>query len=649
MTRLMAVLLTLLANLSQAAEEPNLVANPGFETPAADGKPIGWSLPAGYAASTEQPRSGSTCLKYTNTDPEVYRLCTQSVRLQPGLQYELSAWVRTAGVEGKESGATICAEWSGDGKYLGGTYPGGFSGTNDTWREIRTLVGPVPAAATSFNITCYLRRGMTGTAWFDDVSLTRYRPPLLAGLDTNAYRNLVAGGMVTVRSGLNLAPNDVTAEQVTAELAVLDAQGRPAHRAGAPQVTSEAVTWQLDASGWAPGDYQLRARVKAGELSDEATAKLSRVTSLADRKAWIDQRQRLILDGEPFFPLGTYWSAVNPADVELYAKSPFNCLMPYNGASREMLDLLDAKGLKIIYSVKDLYHGTTHSPKELQSVEDERQAIEKVVAEKGDHPAIMAWYINDELPQTMLPQLTAHRDWMEELDPGRPTWVVLYQVNQVRHYLPTFDVIGTDPYPIPSRPASMALDWTRQTREAVFGNRAVWQVPQIFDWATYHDDREQRPPTYAEMRSMAWSCIAAGANGLVFYSFFDLQRMDKTKEQGGRAKVREPFDERWAEVCRMAQQIKDQTPILLAAEPAPGFTLTGPEEVACRVWRKDGVTWLLAVNAAVGPAEATVTFDEGFKTAVEVLPEEDGSVAVTGKVVKLTFPGLGVQMVRLAN
>ena len=646
MKNMTCLLLTLIALPAFAVDDPNLVTNPGFEALGDNGQPADWSMPGGYTLSDEQPHSGAHCLKYVNTDEQQYHLSSTPVALEPGLQYEMSAWVRTEDVAGSGDGATVCVEWYGDDRYLGGSYPSGYKGTNEEWKQVHVITGPVPPGATRYTLHCYFRKGFTGTAWFDDVTLKRYRPPLVGHVITDAYRNTVAGGTITVHVGLNLKPNLLTVDQVQASLAIVDQAGKLT-MAGAPVLTEDSATWTIDGAKLPVGQYTLQVSAQAGGQTSDSTATLQKVATMADRKAWIDEHERLILDSQPFFPLGTYWSAVKPDDVERYAKSPFNCLMPYGGASLEMLDLLDSKDLKLIYTIKDLYHGTNYAPKDIQTVEDERAAIEKVVAEKGDHPAIIAWYINDEMPLTMLEQLTAHRDWLEELDPGRPTWVVLYQVDQVRGYLPTFDVIGTDPYPIPSRPASTALTYARKTNEAVFGSRAVWMVPQIFDWASYHAEREQHPPSYAEMRSMAWSCIAAGANGLIFYSYFDLWKMDKAVEDGGKAKVREPFDERWADVCRMAQEIAANIPVLLAAETTPEYQLNAPDDVACRVWSKDGEVWLLAVNAGTETAQATVTWDRKFSTAEDVLPDQDGNVAVVDRVTTLGLPGLGVKLVRL--
>ena len=167
----------------------------------------------------------------------------------------------------------------------------------------------------------------------------------------------------------------------------------------------------------------------------------------------------------------------------------------------------------------------------------------------------------------MLDRLAARRELLEELDPGHPTWVVLYQVDEVRQYLPSFHAIGTDPYPIPARPVALAGQWTRKTVDGVCGARPVWMVPQVFNWANYKKTPEEkaqhRAPTLDEMRSMAWQCIAEGANGLVFYSWFDLHKDATT-----------PFDEPRARVKQLAAGIAPLTPVLLSLDADPAFLTT---------------------------------------------------------------------------
>ena len=113
----------------------------------------------------------------------------------------------------------------------------------------------------------------------------------------------------------------------------------------------------------------------------------------------------------------------------------------------------------------------------------------------------------------------------------------------------------------------MALEWTRVTRDQCYGVRPMWQVPQVFDWAGYKKgpDRDQyRAPTLDEMRAMAWQCIAAGANGLIFYSYFDLYKMDK----------KDSFEKRWKECLRNGRdEIKRYIPVLLSIEPCAAAQL----------------------------------------------------------------------------
>jgi hypothetical protein len=433
---------------------------------------------------------------------------------------------------------------------------------------------------------------MTGKAWFDDVSLQEFLPPLLEGVTTDRYRGAYVGGTATIVAGLTLDQQRLAPGDVTVTATVRDATGATVMKTEAQSIEPRQARIALATDSLAVGthDVEVSVRTRSGGRAESLALRLTRLAKEPARKVWIDPHGRTIVDGAPFFPLGAYWSGITPERLKIYAASPFNCLMPYGRPTAEQMDLAHGHGLKVIYSIKDYYAGTRWAPPFIKEEADERPAVEAAVSAFRQHPALLAWYINDELPVDMLERLNRRQSWMEELDPDHPTWVVLYQVADVRRYLGSFDVIGTDPYPIPQLPASRALEWTRQTRTATFGRRAVWQVPQIFDWASYKEGAERdayRPPTLLEMRSMAWQCIAAGANGLVFYSWFDLWKMND----------RTPFARRWGEVNTMAGEIARLIPVLLSADPVPPVSVSGPEDVARRCWGQRGDAWLLLVNS----------------------------------------------------
>jgi hypothetical protein len=613
-TATLVLTLVLIASTACHAETigPNLVRNPSFEQLGEHGWPVGWEKePPVYSPTDEIARTGERCLKWQNDDPDRYVLLSQEVPAEPGRRYEFEVWVRTEDLQGGGSGATTCMQWSdADGDFLGGTWPAGVKGDTLEWTRIRAVSDRVPDDAATVTVLCYVRKDMTGTAWFDDCSVRQYRGPLLETMTTNLYRGRTTGGIVEVHAGVNLQDYDYAPRDVRATLAVRSADGNVVRTVRPDSRSVSELTFSFATRSLPMGEYDLvlQAGTADGELSGELTTQMRRTDHAPDYHAYIDEHQRLIVDGQPVFPLGTYWNRLPDYEtslveqhLDIYADSAFNCLMPYDSwdIDEGQLDACHERGISVIFSVKSFYAGR-HG---LRTREDARQRIEEYVTRFGDHPAIIAWYINDELPLSMYDQLRAHQLWMEELDPTRPTWSVTHRIGQITEHLGTFDVIGTDPYPIPHRTVALPLRWTRRTVQDTLNLKPVWMVPQIFNWASYHRDETEnyRPPTLEEMRSMAWQCIAGGANGLVFYSWMDLWRVE---QRGG-----ESFDERWAEVRQMAAEIDRFVPLLLSVEPAmQPRRVEAPETVGWRVYGQDRQTFLVAVNADREPVTATFEF-----------------------------------------
>lgn len=587
---------------SQETTGPNLVQNPGFEVGGEGGLPADWSGSTSvYSRVTAPVHAGEGALQFVNADPEHYALCSQVLPLEPGKAYAFGVWVKTEDIQGSDTGATICLEWYGaDGAYLGGSYPPGVTGTSD-WTQVRGISGRVPSGATRCSVTCYVRKGMTGKAWFDDVEVRQWLAPVT--LETMLlkpnYRGLVMPGerQAEYRARVSFGDSGLRPEDVYLRADLLPEGSERSLRYEVAAVTGESTRAGFSLQGIAAGDYVLRlalVRRSDAKVLQQHTWRLRLLTERPDLASYIGPDNNLWVkqaDGDyaPFFPLGMYWSGLNEEQLRTYADSAFNCLMPYGGGTQEQLDLAHELGLKVIYSVKDAYFGSTWCPAEIKSEADERPFIESKVTQFRDHPALLAWYLNDELSLEYLPRLEAHQRWLEELDPHHPTWVVLYQVAQVSQYARTFDAIGTDPYPIPQYSSRRAADWTRQTVQAVGEARPVWMVPQVFNWATYRSDPQEkaqlRPPTLAEMQSMAWQCLVHGARGLIFYSFFDLVRDE-----------RYPFDERWPQVKQLAAEIKPWTELLLTGDRRTDISAREREWLHWTTRTQGGVTYLFVVN-----------------------------------------------------
>jgi len=334
----------------------------------------------------------------------------------------------------------------------------------------------------------------------------------------------------------------------------------------------------------------------------------------------IDEDGRAIVGGKPFLPVGLYLSDISKEDIGRLAASPFNCCMPYNSTGlkldpsvpgtvetiRGVLDGCNAKGLKIIFSIKDIFAGTKWETLEFGGARGEDAVVEKLVTAFRGHPALLAWYVNDELPTTMLDRLVARRRLVNRLDPWHPTWAVLYQYEELPAYGPTCDVLGVDPYPIrDAKSRDMAL--VSQAMEAAqraagtTSGMALWMVPQAFSWGSYDaPDRKamlarNRYPTEKELRAMVLLAALKGARGFVFYSYFDLFR-PQTKPD---------FERRWAEICRVGKVLRGLEPWLLSAgPPKPVVMEPGKGKVEAASFT-DSSGRRCVIVAGIGPGESS--------------------------------------------
>lgn len=616
MNRLLISLTCWIGVLSLQAEE-NVVLNSGFEACSAAGNVLHWSerKPV-YRFCEGTGRNQSRGLVFENTDPHFYSFPAQTLSIPTGCCYAFEVWVKAEQLAGDESGATICMEWSdAQGKFIGGAYAEGLRDTAGNWVRVHGATRVIPTNAVRITVAPYVRKGMTGKAWFDDIRVYRHYPPLVTSLIASTYRNTATNQPITFFAGLTLQQSGLQPREIEGAFLLLNEKtGATVLKRSPDQLSANHAAVTLPADAVSEGTYTavFCATTRMPPITTHAqTTTLYRVKTLPQRKVWVDAHRRLIVNGQPFFPLGMYWSSVTPDLIATYRTGPFNCLMPYGAPNRLLMDQLHTNNLKVIYSIKDLYSGTRWAPQNVRTEADETAVVTRIVTEMKDHPALLAWYTNDELPATMEPRLAARQRLLERLDHDHPTWIVLYQYDDVRAYLRSFDIVGTDPYPIPEKPLTEALIWARTTREQSFNVRPIWQVPQAFDWAAYRKGDEQknaRAPSRAELRAMSWMSIAAGANGLIYYSFFDLFKMQH----------KDPFEKRWADICAVAEEIQRYIPLILSVEPVPSYSVTGSKACEIRVWRQGNDLYILGASANLQTDTVALTFAAPIAT-VETL------------------------------
>lgn len=581
----------------------NMLANPAFEDGSVGAEVQGWEdAKKCYGVEAGCGMNGTRALVFGSRKMSMAFL-NQWVDVKPGMKLRLSCKVRTEGFVGgepKNEGAAIGLHWySKDGRRLGGSDIWGPKGDTN-WKELTRTYSGIGKDAAKACVRIFVDRPKAGKAYFDDVRLVEVLPTPVDGMASSAYRNLAADGIVTFVAGVNPVSAGLQEKDVAGVFIVGGVER------SADGIAVGAARMAIDVKKMPMGEsdvvFQLRSKTD-GRILGAATNRFTRVARMPKRAVWFDSAKRAIVDDKPFFPLGMYCTTVSDGFLATYTNSPFNCAIPYWPADKAALDRAAAAGIKLMCNVKGCWGGTKddyYLKCGVKTDDDARAYVLNMVSEFKSHPALIAWYVNDEADVKQMPKFTKRYQDIAAADPDHPAVGVIYQFAESRGYMAAHDVLGIDPYPVPKDPISRVLDETRVFAKQTFGLMPAWHVPQAFDWTTY-GSRGARPPTEEEIRNMTWQAIAGGANGIVYYAYHGLTKNEKRK----------PFKESWGECCRVGEEVKRFFPVLLA-DPAEDFTVSGaPEHLGWRAWKQGDKIVLLLVNATREKMEVKLSISKG--------------------------------------
>ena len=310
--------------------------------------------------------------------------------------------------------------------------------------------------------------------------------------------------------------------------------------------------------------------------------------------SYIDENNRFILDGEPFFPLGLYFyerqgqSFPDVDELHTIADSCFDTLMHYSTAAAgdaqntEFLAELRSRDLKLIFSLKDYFgpcNGANTVCENPLSLNDVMDAITQKVTAFKDDPAVIAWYMNDEVCPACLDELEAGYEKIRELDDNHVVWSVHWNTAWLLEEAHTTDIVGVDPSPVGT--VNPITQVSQMADEANAAGKPLWLVPQIYS----RKNDPYRPPTREEMRAMSYLGVNHGAKGLIYYSYSNL------------ADHPDDYDTRWEEIKGIASEIDVLRPIFLATQR------TNDDDVVCsnnnidyKLFRQGDAYYLFAVN-----------------------------------------------------
>lgn len=543
---------------------------------------------------------GRRAIVFDSKVPCKGRCPSVELELKPGFQYEFTAIVRS---ELNEGGIVeLALSWfDASGKRISSSVGRPMNDNEvlpDGWVRYGAKTPIIPAAAARALMHVYVCHGGSGTAVFDRFTLKQLDAKWVGPLLSSAYQNIAVDGKVRFAVPLyHFESLRIPKTELEARFTMAGADGRPLILPPSA-IDGKHAEVLVDVSKLAKGSHPVVFELKTSRRSYGSSRCLfSRVDVLPRRRVWIDSRKRLIVDGKPFFMLGMYWRKVTDAELDVFCPSPFNTILPCQRPVRAQFDLCRKRGLMMCYPFENRY-----------DVPGEDTNVVSIVKDIKDHPALLLWYLNDERPASLVNQVRNRHDLVLSLDDQHPTWSVTDKPTLCRDFLGTFEIFGTDAYPIGnstkrySRPLEMVLAYSRIVREDSMNLYPMWHVPQAFDWKWFRknwkDYLDVRYPTREELRQMTWQYLSAGANGIMYYSFNTLRDFAKGAD----------FDAKWAELKEIAAEVKGFENVFLADEDHPAVTgMTA--SVGARAWRCGGEIWLLAVNATRTPQKAALKLD----------------------------------------
>jgi hypothetical protein len=268
-------------------------------------------------------------------------------------------------------------------------------------------------------------------------------------------------------------------------------------------------------------------------------------------------------------------------------------------------------------------------------------AIQEEIERVKNHPALLAWYINDESPETQIAALREVNELIRDIDPDHPTWAVTDKPWHARQFLGSYDCLGMDPYPIGNNRGGIDIGggWAIEARTGFFDVFPMWHVPQAFNWKWFRkteSNPQHRFPTRQELDSMFWQAIAAGANGLMPYAYHAMLKNLKEEE----------FDNAMNDVVAVMRTVKKWEQVILSK---PGTAvMTDAKKLFCRTWRgEDGEEWLLVANANRKRISASIKMGKRFQNAN--CEDATASVSLASCGLKVKLNPLSSVFVKLDN
>ncbi|MGI2298112.1 S-layer homology domain-containing protein [Paenibacillus sp. GXUN7292] len=625
----------------------NLVKNGGFEEQLSF-----WNIPQGTAAVDSNVfRTEGNSLFYENNDPNQYELFMQDIPANPGETIHFSVWIKGEDIEQQtglpptsEDGAAVFVQsYDANNKYIDGVFPAGLLGTFD-WQEVKGKA-IIPPNAARVVIGLYLRPQTVGKVWFDDVIVQREMPQLMKTYLTYPNYRHIALSSSTEPWKVDLI-NRLSANETGFSILheVRDENNQSVFMETLPATNGNSEIQYQPAAPLSAGKYVWRIELLDSEQQIRQSEQYEITVQQQMPQIYIDRDGFTVINNEKFFPLGTYlirdWSHSNE-NLQKIADAGFNTLLSYTyGEAADAVQFLDRAhqyGFKVIYNLVDIYLGDEANNR--SDGQDPFEVAEQYITDLKDHPALLAWYINDEFDLSWMPEFERMYQLIKELDPNHPVLQVSNTMGILEEYYPVTDVLATDPYPVGDHNGedtdlTMTSTFAKHTANVTRGAKGMWMVAQMHDLSVYYDWRAPNQPNAEEMLNQAYQDLIHGSKGLIFYSFFDLWFPDRN-----RLPDEDTFLQNWPYVLQMMEQLEPVIPVIMTNQPVDLNVLDTDPAVEIAAFEHDQQLHLIMANPYYEAKSVTVAIPQGWK----VQNQTQGSIAsvVQSNAITFQLPAIG--------
>lgn len=347
---------------------------------------------------------------------------------------------------------------------------------------------------------------------------------------------------------------------------------------------------ELKGVGWHNDYYNLLIQVTAGQK--EIYRRSARVVNgivRGERRIDIRPDKRVAINGKPVFPLIMYH--VFDEDFQLMADMGFHYVTP-RAPDSPFLDFGRKMQAEYIRMQASLDAAETAG---VQLLIPARISKLDYTFRFANHPATGGGATYDEPWGVSLDKLIDSYNAIKLINERLPLLTIQNNLSRMNETGEGVDILGCDPYPLPSVSLRLVPHATKAARSAVADLKPVW---------TLLNQYPTKQPTLQELRCMIYLSVAAGADGIGIYAW-DYRKGRGEEPLKGWRTGDSPKDFEILQAA-MKELSAIQHVLVIPNDESRVSFLTPNPAIHVAIKKSETETYLVIANDSRGSAEATI-------------------------------------------